>query len=147
MAGDFILSGYKADATIYFSTELNSLADGANKLGAAIDNSTNKYLFHDLEIYLASAAFTGIDPHIKIYVLPSVDGANYADGSDSVDPVNSNAVYAGEIRATTAAQYIVIRDVALPNENFKYLLMSEANVALASTGNTMKYRPHNGAYS
>jgi len=147
MAGEFTLSGYKAAATTYLSTELNSLADGANKLGAAIDNSSNKYLFHDIEIYLASAAFTGTDAHIKIYLLPSVDGTYYADGSDSVDPVDTNAVYVGAVRAATSEQYITIRDVALPNGLFKYLFMSEANVTLAATLNTMKYRPHNGAYT
>jgi hypothetical protein len=146
MAGEFTLSGYKASATTYLSTELNSLGDGANKLGAAIDNSTNKYLFHDIEINLASAVFTD-NPHIKIYQLASVDGTNYPDGDDTTDPVDTNPVYTAGIRTATAAQRLVIRDVALPNGLFKYLLMSEAGVALASSGNTMKYRPHNGAYT
>ena len=148
MAGEFTLSGYKAAATTYLSTELNSLADGGNKLGAAIDNSSNKYLFHDIEIYLASAAFgTANDPHIKVFLLPSVDGTNYADGSDSNDPATSNAIYVATLRGATAAQYQTIRDVTLPNGNFKYLFISEAGVTLAASGNTMKYRPHNGAYT
>lgn len=148
MAGEFTLSGYKAAATTYLSTELNSLADGANKLGGSIDNSTNKYLFHDLEISLASAAFgTTADPHIKIYLLPSVDGTNYADGSDSNDPTDTNYVYVAALRGATAAQYQIIRDVNLPNGLFKYLFMSEAGVALGASGNTLKYRPHNNAYT
>ncbi len=147
MPGEFTLSGYKAAATTYLSTELNSLGDGANKLGAAIDNSVNKYLYHDITINLASAAFTS-SPFLKIYLLAEVDGTDgYPDGDDTTDPESINQVAAIPIRAATAAQVLVARDIALPNGNFKYLLMSEAGVALAATGNTMKYRPHNGAYT
>lgn len=146
MAGEFTNSGYKAGATSYLTTELNSLADAGNVLGAAIDNSTNKYLYHDIEISLASAAFTGGDAHIKIYVLSQVD-ASYPDGDASIDPVITNPVYIGQIRAATAAQVIVIRDIELPNGNFKYLFENNGNVALASSGNTVKYRPHNEAYT
>jgi len=145
MAGDFTLSGYKAAATTYLSTELNSLADGGNKLGAAIDNSSNKYLFHDLEISLASAAFAA-NAYVNVYLLAQVD-SEYPDGSDSIDPENSNPVYVAGFRNATAAQVAVILNVPIPNGNFKYLIMQETGVAWASTANTVKYRPHNESFT
>ena len=147
MAGEFTLSGYKAAATTYLSTELNSIVDGGNKLGASIDNSTNKYLYHDIEIYLASAAFTDANGYINVYLLPSVDGTNYAEGTDSIDPRSTNRRYRAMVRDATAAQYLVIRDVELVNGNFKYLFENNTGITIASSGNTFKYRPHNGAYT
>ena len=50
----------------YLSTELNSLADGANKLGGEIDNASDLDLFMDVEIALA--AFTpGTSGFIQIF--------------------------------------------------------------------------------
>jgi len=147
---DATLSGYKAAATsIAWASgqTLNSLLDNEwTDLSDAIDNSTNKYLFADLEIYLASAAFTGYDSVIHIFLVPSVDGTNYPNwtGNVTTDEQENQPHYIGTVvtSGATGTQRMVLRNVVLPNGLFKFGFRSEANVTLAGSGNTAKYRPH-----
>jgi hypothetical protein len=147
---DATLSGYKAAATSIAWTSGQSLASLADNewtdLSDEIDNSTNKYLFADIEIYLASAAFTGSDSVVHIYLVPSVDGTNYPNwtGNVTTDEQENNQYYVGTVTTSgaTAAQRMALRNVLLPNGVFKFGFRSEAGVALAASGNTAKYRPH-----
>lgn len=136
-------TGYKEAAVTIFTTELNSLADGANKLSAAFDNSSNKYLFEDVVLLAKSVTTPTADAHAKLYILPAVDGTNYAEGTDAIDPRDSNEVYTLQIRAAAADQYQVFRGVLIPPGLYKYLFMSEIGVAMAATLNTLKRRPYN----
>jgi hypothetical protein len=71
-------SGYKAAAQTALSTELNSLAnDTWSALSSEFDNSTNGYMFMDIEVDLASITPTGADAAIEIYVVPSVDDTQF----------------------------------------------------------------------
>jgi len=141
---EFKWSGYKAAASTYLSTELNSLLNGANKLGAEVDNSTNLYMFEDLEIYIATLDLSAAtNPHIKIYLLISQDGTNYPDGSDSIDPVETNAVYSAALRKANSAHRAIIRGVVLPPGKFKYLIQNQAGADLPASGNTLKRRSYN----
>lgn len=147
--GDTTLSGYKASATSVAWTSgqsLDSLADNEwTDLSDAIDNSTNKYVMADLEIVLGSAAFTGNDSVIEIYLVPSVDGTNYGDWDGNVtteERENENyRVGAVSTSGATEAQRMCKRGIALPNGLFKFGFRSRAGVTLASSGNTVKYRP------
>lgn len=134
------LEGY-GSLTTYLSTELNSLADGGNKLGAAIDNSSGLELFADFELALAS--FTpGGNGYVRLYKIISVDGTNYADGSDSNDPPAGTPVWTHSILSGASAKRIVIPDVPLSPGSQKFLLENMSGAALASSGNTLKYRFH-----
>ena len=56
--------------TSYLTTELNSLANAGNKLGAAIDNRKARMLYMDVEIYLAQVDLSGqTNPYVNIYLL------------------------------------------------------------------------------
>ena len=144
---DAILSGYKEAAQTALSTGLNSLADATwASLSSAIDNSTSKYMMMDIEVVLASAAFTGADSAVEIYVVPSVDDTNYPTFQESgtADEQENNQYYVGSVTTTgaTAAQRMVLRNVACPNGLFKIGIRNQTGVAFAASGNTVKYRRH-----
>jgi hypothetical protein len=147
---DATLSGYKAAAASIAWTSGQSLASLTDNewtdLSDEIDNSTNKYLFADLELVLGSAAFTGADSAIEIYLVPSVDGTNYPDWTGNVtsDEQENDIHFVGAVTTSgaTAAQRLVFRNIALPNGKYKYAFRNKANVTLAASGNTAKWRPH-----
>ncbi len=138
---------WEAPAAIqtYLSTELNSLADGGNKLGAAIDNETDgtNEVFINLELSLAAqASARDSGATVDVYLLPSVDGSNYCFGDDSTDPPAS--AYAGSfvLDAATTARRVALVNLPLPPLKFKLLLINNTGQALAASGNTLKHRLH-----
>ena len=150
---DITLSGYKVAAqSIAWASgqDLVSLTDNEwTDLSDAIDNSTDKYVLADIEIVLGSAAFTGTDSLIEVYLVPSVDGTNYPDwtGNAAGDEQENDPYYVGRVitSGTTAAQRLVFRNVQLPNGLYKYGFRNRSNVTLAASGSTAKWRPHQRA--
>ncbi len=123
------------------STELNSLGDGNNKISSALSNdaaSTERRLFANFRFSIAaqaSARDTG--GGIDLYIIPEV-GGTYAMGGDSVDP---EMHYRGRFvfDAATTAREQVLEGVRLPNSDFKTLVVNNTGVALAASGNTLKF--------
>jgi hypothetical protein len=148
------LSGYLASAASVAWTgatqKIDSLTDNEwTDLSDEIDNSTNKYYLADLYLVLGSAAFTGSDAGVEIYIVPTVDGTNYPDwsGNATADAPEVAHLFAAflPLKASTAARRAVSSSqspVRLPNGKFKFGMRSRANVTLASSGNTLYYRPH-----
>ena len=143
-------SGYLTTATEITWASGQSLTSLTNDeytdLSDEIDNSTNKYYMVDLDIVLGSAAFTGTDSGIEIYLIPSVDGTNYPTwtGNGTTDEQENNGFYAGfaTTTGTTAAQRMTVRDIEIPNGKYKWGFRNRGNVTLASSGNTISWRPH-----
>lgn len=150
---DAVHSGYKEEAQSVSFTgtrTLTSLADTEwTDLSDEIDNSSLKYLFADFELVLGSAAFTGSDSVVEMYLLPSVDGTNYPDwtGDGTADEQEHNVHFVGSFTTSgaTAAQRLTLRNVAMPPGKFKIGIRNNAGVALAASGNTLKYRRWNWA--
>lgn len=143
------LSGYLAAAASAAGTVLDSVADNTwTSLSAEIDNSTNKYPYADWYMELGSAAFTGADSGVEIYIVPCVDGTNYPTWTTGTSDEQENNPYFAAIApttGTTAAQKIVNNSGApllLPNGKFKFGFRSRANVTLAASGNAFYYRPY-----
>lgn len=144
------LSGYLASAaaiTWASGQSLTSLTDNEyTDLSDEIDNSTTKYAYADLYIELGSAAFTGTDSGLEIYLIPSVDGTNYPTwtGNGTTDEQENNPYFVGFVptTATTAAQKMVLRGVELPNGKYKWAFRNRGNVTLASSANTVYWRPY-----
>lgn len=126
-------------------TGLNSLGDGNTALSSSIDNASDLYQYMDIEFYMASAT-SGASPFVLLWLLVALDGTNYEDGSAGTPgtiPLRA-ADAAIPLRASvTATQRVSICNVAIPPEKFEILLQNKAGVALASSGNTLKYRRHN----
>jgi len=127
--------------TSYLTTELNSLADGANKIGAAIDNSSGLDRWMDVELYIntqGSARDSGA--YVAVYLIPAPDGTNYVYGGDSTDPPANTWVANLALDAATTARYIAAQMIPVPPGLFKLLFINETGQALASSGNTAGYR-------
>lgn len=150
-----------ADATLkqsgYFATgtavawasgqTLDSLTDNEyTDLTNEIDNSTNLYAFVDWDLVLGSAAFTGTDSAIEIYLVRSMDGTNYPTwtGNGTADEQENAPYFVGyaPTTATTAAQRATGGPVALPPGKYKWGFRNRGNVTLASSGNSFTWRPH-----
>src|SRR4051812_10343049 len=79
------------------TTGLNSLASGSRAASSAgaIDNTSGLDFLIDLEFlvkYTSSAPSAGVIA-ADVYLVPSLDGTNYAEGSTSVTP--QGALYVG----------------------------------------------------
>jgi hypothetical protein len=150
--GDTTLSGYKAaSAAIAWAAgqDLNSLTDNEwTDLSDEIDSSSNLYMMVDLDMILASAAFTGTDSALEIYLIPSIDGTNYPTwvGNVTTDEQENNQYFVDSITTsgTTAAQRQNTgnRAIALPNGKYKWAFRSRLNVTTAGSGNSVEWRPH-----
>ena len=126
--------------TTYLSTDLNALANGANKIGAEIDNTADKHTYALLELYLAAQGVArDSGGYVALYVIKSVDGTNYEFGGDALDPPSSAWVTNFTLDADTAARYVGA-DIPVPPCKFKFLVINETGQALAATLNTLKYR-------
>lgn len=114
------------------SDELNNGAAGA------------KALFSDFALSLGSAAFTGQDAAIELYIIPSRDGTNYPDwtGNIATDQQENNPYFVGSfvVAPDTAAQELFLRDVEIPPGKWKIGVRNRANIGLAASGNTVNYR-------
>lgn len=151
---NILLAGYLTTAATVAWTgatqKIDSLTDNEwTDLSDEIDNSTNKYPFADIDLVLGSAAFTGTDSGIELYIVPTVDGTNYPDWSgnattDAPEQLHYFVTFL-PLKAATAARRVVSSTqspIRLPNGKFKFGIRSRANVSLASSGNTLYYRPH-----
>lgn len=125
------------------STELNSLANGSySAASAAIDNLTGLYTHMALELYLASLTPVA-GQMISIYLVPTIDGTNYEDGGGAVAAPNVSYLCSFDLRSATAAQYRAVAEIPIPPFSFKLIVANvtiTSGVALASSGNTLKYR-------
>lgn len=147
------LSGYLTTAQTVAWTgatqKIDSLTDNEwTDLSDEIDNSTNKYAFAVLDLVLGSAAFTGSDAGVEVYIIPTVDGTNYPDwsGNATTDAPEHMHYFVAflPLKAATAARRVVSSSqvpIELPQGKFKFGMRSRANVTLAGSGNTLYYRP------
>lgn len=138
---------YSAPSAIatYLTTELNSLADAGNKLGAKIDNEADgeNEMFLDVELYVSTqGSARDAGAYIELYLLSSVDGTNFGYGSDSLDPPASSLLDVFLLDAATTARYLTLANLQLPPLDFKLLLINNTGQAFAATANTLKYRIH-----
>jgi hypothetical protein len=143
-------SGVGFTWTSLMTTELNSIASGNAILGGtAVTNQTALDIFCDFSLVLASAVFVSPN-YVGLYLYPlNDDASSYGDGrfgSSAAGPPFSN-YYVGSIFivAATQAQTGTLTGVIMPPGTWKPVLHNSGGVALASSGNTLKYRTYNRA--
>jgi hypothetical protein len=126
----------------YLSTELDALADAGRKLGAEIDNTSDKSTYMIVELYIAvQGVARDSGAYVSLYLLKSTDGVNYDFGSDALDPPSGSWVNNFTLDADTAARYVSI-EVAIPPSKFKLMVINNTGQALAAANNTLKYRTY-----
>lgn len=130
------------------STELNSLANGSNKLASSgYDNGANLYLYGLFECNVTFGTNPTAGNLINLYLVPAPDGTNYDDGTDSIVPPSTFYVGGFPVRAVTTAQKIGLGLVAqalipLPPVLFKPLLINNSGQAFPASGSTLKMVPY-----
>lgn len=140
---NILWSGYHAAESSRLTTELNSLANGSmTALSAEVDNSTNKYLYADVEVALASINPTGA-PTVDLYLVPTVDGTNYPEFDTGASPtaiVLNYLVATLNIKTGSAAHRAIARMIPIPPGKYKWALRNATGVSLAASGSTVKER-------
>lgn len=144
MSATIQLGPYRGVTTV-MSTELNALGASTGKaISSAIDNSDPMAaldLFDNLELAVDFVTAPTAGTVIEVYLLPSVDGSNYPDGSTSILPQASLYVGGFVVRNDAAAQRMVLRGIPLPPGLFKYVVQNTTNQAFPASGSTLKRNP------
>lgn len=123
------------------TTSLDSLPTTGTVTGAAVDNSSDKYLYADFELVIDYGTNPTAGSAIELSLLRSVDGGStYEDA-----PGPGGFAGAFILAATTNTQILIIRGVPLPPGFFKpYIAAKTTGQTAAASGNTlkmMKYTP------
>lgn len=121
------------------STELNALANGSRSAaGSAINNGSNldQYGWLQLDVDFVSSPSAGA--YVEVWMVKALNGTDYEDGSDSVDPGAHTLVAIIPVRATTAAQKLMSRTILLPPCPIKFLLTDRTGQAFPASGSTLK---------
>jgi hypothetical protein len=130
--------------TTVMTTALDSLVDDANAISAEIDNSTDLYLFDDVEWHNAAMGYAPVaDGVIELYCVSiELDGTGYEDGDATIDPPQVNLVGVFNLRAETVAQTHILRQIPISPSKYKYVIINKSGQTLASSGNTLKVKPY-----
>lgn len=125
------------------STELNSLGNGSfSAASSAIDNETDLFQYINLELVLASLSPTA-GAYVDVWLEPALDATpNYVDHGKALQTAHLLGTLPLDTTASTA-QRIIRWNIPIPPLKFKLSVRNGAGVALASSGNTLKYRRHN----
>lgn len=133
------------------STGLNSLATTQSELGGTpYDNATNLYLYGVFELLVTFGTGPTANNPIDLYLVPSVDGTNYVDGTDGASPISQQQYFAGSfyVRNVTSAQRLYLGGpgapylIPLPPLLFKPQIVNRAGQTFAASGNTLIMVPY-----
>lgn len=131
--------------------DVNSLANGSSVLSSVADitNGTALDLFADFSVSLGSITVAA-PSYLGVFLFPlNEDGTTYGDGqlaSGTGAAKTPGANYwVGNIIAPNGAAAIVgaVTRIILPPGSFRFVVQNNLGAALASSGNTLKYRTYN----
>jgi len=129
--------GFTSRGTV-LTTELNALANnGRSAAGTEIDNGTNKDVFGQLELQVTFGTAPTAGGFVEIYMVNALDGTNYEDGSNTVDPGTHKLVDRIPVRAVTTAQRLNGRMLTLEPTKTKFLLVNGSGQAFPASGSTL----------
>jgi hypothetical protein len=116
------------------TTALNSLTTTGTATSGALDNTSNLYMYVDLQLLITYGTNPTAGSVIECYISRSVDGGtNY-----EVAAAPAGIVGAFVLAATTSAQYCVIPGVLVPPGFYKiHLVAKTTGQTAAASGNTV----------
>jgi hypothetical protein len=144
-------TGYQvAESSVPFNgtqTLASLAADEYTDLSDERSNDTDKYVYKDLRLDLASLAVTDDPGYVSLYIVPSLDGGTtYPDwtGNSTADEPENEAYHVDTfvIKTGTAVKDAMIRNVLTPPGKYKYGIRNETGVSFAASGNALYERPH-----
>lgn len=133
--------------TVVTGTESGNLANGNRVISGStstgitsgvVDNATDLYMWADFEFTCTFASAPSAGQTVDLYLVPSVDNTNFADGDASIVPPTTYYRGSFVLRAVTSAQRVAVLGVPLPPEKFKVLLANSSGAALPSGGGIVK---------
>ena len=137
---------WEAPATIatVMSTELNSLANGANAITAsALSNdaaTTERFLYASFEFYIAAqGSARSAGAYVALFLLPEIDGTNFAYGGAGLNPQSGLWLCNFSLDAATTARYCLQHQIPIPPHNFHLVMQNNTGQAFAASGNTLKW--------
>jgi hypothetical protein len=124
-----------ATADSVLTTELNSLATATNSsASAAVDNSSDRYPFADVELVVDHAANPSAGGLHDIYILAAVDGTNFPDTAHETGERWASI----PVAANTNVQRVTRQGrFPIPPCQFKLFLRNVSGQALVASGNTL----------
>jgi hypothetical protein len=128
--------------TAYLTTELNSLANAAKVLGAAIDNSAALDMYMDLQLYVAEqGGARSAGARVDVYLVTAIDGGtNYGWGDATDTPPGECLVWSFSLDAAVTARYCVSRPFPIGPGHHKLVIVNNTGQAFAAADNTVGYR-------
>ena len=125
------------------TTGLNSLADGARVISAALsnDDAAERFLYVDFELDIATqgtARTTGA--RCELFIVYAIDGTNYTYGSASLSPPSGTSVGNFELDASVTTRIIHLTGIPLRPYNFKIILENQTGQAFAASGTVVSMR-------
>lgn len=137
--------------TMVTASVLNSIVNGNAIISDTnIDNSSVLDIFADVSMNLGSITSGAGTPYIGLYLYPlNKDGTTYGDGrfgSSAAGPPPSQYSIGSIplVASVTQAQEGIVRGIALPPGQFKFLFYNLSGATLAGAGgNTAQYRTYN----
>lgn len=136
----WLLSTRSGNPISAMTTELNSLASTGSALSSAIDNDTDGDIYMDVELSITYGTNPTAGSLIELYVVRSLDGSTFEDGSTTGPVVPANGLVGSFVlRATTSTQVMIIPGVAVPPKEFKLMVVAKTTgQTAASSGNTLR---------
>lgn len=110
-----------------------NLANDARKLGDEYNNAANKKRWAACQLKCRGAAAFSAGGYVELYIVPALDGTNYADGGDSVTPPACQLVGVFPVRAVDTQQVVTITGIQIPPCKFKPLIINKTGQAFTNT--------------
>ena len=132
------------NATTMLTTELNALADDDLAVGTTVfDNTTNKGAWATAELDFGASldlSFGNNNPVCYLYLIPSYDGTNYADGGDAGSELVPSEYLKGtfEFNKLAASRRTVLDKFDISGLKYTAVIFNDLGAALSATGNTLK---------
>ncbi len=118
---------------------LNSLANNGFALSSEIDNTTLLVQYMRVSLRLASINPTGT-PLIRLYLCELLDdGVTYNRGVSGTAPTVSDAAAEKQVHTGAGTVDHMFRNIWIPPNKFKIVLVNNMGVAIAASGNNCKY--------
>ena len=140
MVSNITLKRGSVAGTTVLTTELNSLGNAAAcALSSAVANATNLDRIGRCELNVTFGSSPTANSTVDLYLVPALDGTNYADYSTTGPVVDPNT-YVGSfvLRATTSAQRRMSPWFPLPAADFKLGVVNNSGQAFPASGSTVK---------
>lgn len=122
---------------------LKNMASAAGVLSNEIDNTTTRYQYLDLDFLFRAASAPTAGLTLDVYLVPAVDGTNYADAS-ATGPVTplTNLIATFPSRNVNTAQRVARLQIMIPPAKFKLYVLNSLGQALTNTNdeNVLSYR-------